>query len=305
MARKPNPDPVPHGDQMNTAALKEGSKALTELSKRSAEIVERFGDGLAYDRSRVVSEARFFMAQAAEGILQTGKRLILLKEHEPHGSWQDIVVNELHMSARTAQVAMQAAAKFLSPALASKAQTYALLGTSKLLDLVSEPDDDLAELAEGGTLAGHTIDDIQAMSVRELRTALSDARKAAAAKDKVIQNKSTKLDKLEEQLAGRQNATMEEAEAAQVEELRMRTLEAENALLMLLAAVDETIGAPATQSAETCARSSLDYLVQRMVDACLERAITVDLAERVSPMWAAPLEEAKARGGSTPRRSRK
>ena len=305
MARKPNPEPVPHSDTMNTAALAEGSVALTEAHRRSAEISERFGDGSPYERSRVVNEARFYMGQSAEAMLELGKRLIQLKENEPHGEFVEILTERLGIQPRSAQLMMQASAKYLSPALESKAKSVSLLGRSKLFDLMAEADDDIEQLADGGTLAGHTLDEMASMTRRELQAALAEARKANAAKDKVIQSKSTKLDKLEEQLAGRQNATMDEAEGAQVEALRTATLDAEHALLMLLATVDETISAPATQAAETCARSSLDYLVQRMVDACLERAITVDLAERVSPMWAAPLEEAAARGGSTPRRARK
>lgn len=305
MARKPNPDPVPHGDTMNTGALAEGSLALNEAHQRSTEIAERFGDGSPYERSRVVNEARFYMGQSAEAMLELGKRLIQIKENEPHGEFTEIVTERLGIAERSARLMMQAAAKYLSPALAAKRQPVAALGRSKLFDLMAEADDDIEQLADGGTLAGHTLDEMASMTRKELQAALAEAKKANAAKDKVIQSKSSKLDKLEEQLAGRQNATMDEAEGAQVEELRTATLNAEQALLMLLATVDETISAPATQAAETCARSSLDYLVQRMVDACLERAITVDLAERVSPMWAAPLEEAKERGGSTPRRARK
>lgn len=294
--RKPNPEPEAQRDTLNTEALTEDSAALTQLASRNADIVERFGDGHPYERGRVLSEVRFFMAQASEGILQTGKRLILIKEHEPHGEWTEIVTQQLGMNKRTAQVAMQVAAKFLAPALASKSAAYALLGTSKLLDLVAEPDEDLAELAEGGTLAGHTIDEVRAMSVKELRAALTDARKAIDAKDKVIKAKSKKLDDLDEAAAMREHAPLDEQESAQLFSLRDTTLEAESCLQRLLVTVDEVSANPVTEAAGTAARQSLDYLVQRIVDGCLSRGITVDLAERLSPIWAEPIEAAAKAG---------
>lgn len=290
--RKPAPEPQAPTDVLDRATLDQDSAALTELGRRSAEIAERFGDGSPYERVRVVGEARFFMGQSAEAMLELGKRLIQLKENEPHGDFTEIVTEQLGIGERSARLMMQAAVKFLSPALASKRQPIAVLGRSKLFDLMAEPDESIEALASGGTLAGKTLTDMQAMSRKELQAALAEARKTADAKDKVIKAKSAKLDKLEEEAAARSHATMDEAESFQVEDLRANTLDAETALLRMLATVDEVMRTPATEAAEKAARHSLDYLVQRIVDACMARGITVDLAERVSPLWAAPIEAA-------------
>lgn len=294
--RKPAADPVAPNDVLDRDALAQSSAALTEVSARSLEVAERFGDGTPYERHRVIGEARFYMGQSAEAMLELGKRLIQIKENEPHGEFTEIVTERLGIGERSARLMMQAAVKFLNPALDTKRQAPAVLalGKAKLFELISEPDEAIEALAEGGTLAGKTLDEMQTMTSRELRAALAEARKKLDAKDKVIQAKSAKLDKIEEEAAARRNATMEEAEAFQVEDLRNETLAAEAALLRLLATVDEVMRAPATEAAETCARHSLDYVVQRLVDGCLARGITVDLAERVSPIWAAPLEEAAA-----------
>jgi hypothetical protein len=294
--RKTNPEPARPTDVLDKATLRADGEALTEVASRSLEVAERFGDGTPYERIRVVNEARFYMGQSAEAMLELGKRLIQIKENEPHGEFTEIVTQRLGLGERSARLMMQAAAKYLSPAIAGKRQPIAALGRSKLFDLLAESDEDIVELAEGGTLAGKTLDEMQSMTRRELQAALAEARKGMAAKDKVIQNKDTKLNKLAEQAAERQNASMDEAEAFQIEDLRSLTLEAESTLLRLLKTVDEVMNAPATTAAETAARHSLDYLVQRIVDACQARAITVDLAERVTPIWAAPLEEAAAKG---------
>lgn len=290
--RKPNPDPVAQGDTMQTEVLDADSAALTAVSARSTEIADRFGDGEPYERKRVVSEARFYMGQSAEAMLELGKRLIQLKENEPHGDFIEIITERLGIAERSGRRMMEAAAKYLSPALAAKRSSVTVLGRSKLFDLMSEADSDIAELAEGGTLAGKTLDEMASMTRRELQAALQDERKKNAAKDKVIQSKSSKLDKLEEELAAREAAPLEEAEELQLTDLRNRTLGAETALQQLLVLVDEVTTNPATQATEVAARHSLDYLVQRIVDGCLARGITVDLAERVTPIWAAPIEDA-------------
>ncbi|EEV5586337.1 DUF3102 domain-containing protein, partial [Escherichia coli] len=64
---------VPLSDDLNVS--------LNAMTQHSTEIMQLFGDGLPYERDRVVHEARFYMAQSAEAMLEAGKRLILLKEN--------------------------------------------------------------------------------------------------------------------------------------------------------------------------------------------------------------------------------
>ncbi|HJU70355.1 MAG TPA: DUF3102 domain-containing protein [Paucimonas sp.] len=171
-------------------------EAQNALSIRTSEIAAQFGDGLPYDRTRLVNETRFYMAQSAEAMLEAGKRLIVLKENEPHGEFIEIVQQQLSLVPRTAQVMMQASIKYLSPALASKAQALAHLGKTKLFELMTEGDDDLAGLADGGTVAGLTLDDIDRMTSRELKAALRETRENAEAQARLLTDKNTKIDEL-------------------------------------------------------------------------------------------------------------
>lgn len=170
-------------------------------SEHREAVLAQFGDGLPYDRARVVTEAKFFMAQSAEAMLEAGKRLILIKEHEPHGGFIEIVENELGLAKRTAQLMMQAAAKYLSPKLQSKAQALALLGKSKLFELLTEDDDELAALAEGGTVAGMALDDIERMTCRELRAALRESEANLEARGELLAHVSAERDQAKHALA--------------------------------------------------------------------------------------------------------
>ncbi|MDY4378666.1 DUF3102 domain-containing protein [Pectobacterium brasiliense] len=169
---------------------------LNALTEHKLQVMNQFGDGLPYERSRIVHEARFYMAQSAEAMLEAGKRLTILKECEPHGEFEIIVREELGIPERTAQRLMQASIKFMNPQLQTKAPTLALLGKSKLFELMTEDDESLAELADGGTVAGLTLDDVDRMSCRELRQALREARETNTAQQRVLTDKNQKIDDL-------------------------------------------------------------------------------------------------------------
>ncbi|EIU2837621.1 DUF3102 domain-containing protein [Pseudomonas aeruginosa] len=193
--------------ELDSAAINQNIATMTE---HSAEVMAQFGDGLPYDRIRVVNEARFYMAQSAEAMLEAGKRLIVLKEHEPHGEFEQLLREQLGIPERTAQRMMQASLRFLSPKLQAKAPTLALLGKSKLFELLAEDDESLAELADGGTVAGLDLDDIERMSCRELRKALRDLREDKEAQGRLLANTTENLQntKLELEKTRRQVETM-------------------------------------------------------------------------------------------------
>lgn len=173
---------------------------LNALTEHRMQVMDQFGDGLPYERDRIVHETRFYMAQSAEAMLEAGKRLTILKECEPHGEFESIVRDALGIPERTAQRLMQASIKYMSPQLSSKAPALALLGKTKLFELMTEDDDVLAELADGGTIAGMTLDDIDRMTSRELKAALRETRETNTAQQRVLADKNQKIDDLSTKL---------------------------------------------------------------------------------------------------------
>nr|CBA75524.1 phage transcriptional regulator [Arsenophonus nasoniae] len=171
---------------------------LNALAEHQQAIMDKYGEGLPYERERIVHEARFYMAQSAEAMLEAGKRLIILKENEPHGEFVNIVTSQLGLAERTTQIMMKASLKYLSPQLGGKAQTFAALGKAKLYELMLEDDEDLAELAEGGTIAGLTLDEVDRMSVRELKAKLRETRDSLEASRRLANEKDQKINELSE-----------------------------------------------------------------------------------------------------------
>lgn len=171
------------------------------LAEQNMAIVSKHGDGLPYDRDRLINEARFYMGNAAEAMLEAGKRLVVLKEVEGHGAFVALCEERLGITIRSAQKMMQASLKYLSPELEKYTAKLAALGKTKLLELLAEDDDDIAALAEGGTVAGLALDDVERMTSSQLRKALRETREDKNAQGRVMADKDTKLNELSAQLA--------------------------------------------------------------------------------------------------------
>lgn len=185
------------------------ANAVTARSQDLQVIDAQYGDNLPYDRTRIENETRFYLAQSAEAMLEAGKRLLLLKEHELHGDFTESL-ERIGINPRTGRALIQASVKFGN----SKRQALAVLGKTKLLELVTESDEDLDELADGGTIAGLHLDEIDRMTTRELKAALREA-KAKAKEDgeiseRILADKDKKINELDAKLTRRE--AMPEAE---------------------------------------------------------------------------------------------
>ena len=135
-------------------------------------------------------EIRFYQRRTVESPLELGKRLLVLRELTPHGEFEKRV-EFLGFSYRSAARFMQAAAK------TAKSANLALLSTqvksaSAFLELITHDDDVLENLKD--------IDDIDRMSVGELRNAIRSLQGDLDAKDAVLDKTQKKLTNLQVQL---------------------------------------------------------------------------------------------------------
>ncbi|CZX73907.1 DUF3102 domain-containing protein [Enterobacter hormaechei subsp. hoffmannii] len=265
---------------------------LNAMTEHRLEIMQQFGDGLPYERDRIVHETRFYMAQSAEAMLEAGKRLIILKENEPHGEFVEIVREHLGIEPRIAQKMAQAALKFLSPELESKAKTFSLLGRSKLYELMLEDDEELAQLADGGTVAGLTLDDVDRMSVRELRQSLREARETSAAQQRVLADKNEKIDSLSTKLEKKSRIQPPKPDE-EVKKLRAEVtalaVEAESAIAVRLSSAFETLCAYCAENMIDTPRDFMAGLVCQLESTARSLRSTFDLPDEptgnAAPSW--------------------
>lgn len=195
MPRKAKPTPeanvIPPIESTQLPAMGE---ALTAINANLMMLADQLGYEGALTVGALEDEIRFYQRRSVEALLAVGTRLLLLKEMTPHGDFMSRI-ELLGFSKSTAQRFMSAALKTSkSPNLGNLANH--IQGAGKFLELITLDDDELEALADGGTVAGLTLDDIDVMPASDLRKALREAKENEEAMARVLQEKNAKLDEL-------------------------------------------------------------------------------------------------------------
>ncbi len=168
--------------------------AIATLEANAVAVAKQFG----YDGSLTVGaledEIRFYQRRSVEACLELGKRLLILKELTPHGEFLQRI-GLLGIEERVARRFMSATMKFSKRA--STPVLSAAGSQTKLLELLTLDDDEIAALESGESARGLTLDAIETMSVRELRAALRESKEEKAALERLIADKNVKIDNLD------------------------------------------------------------------------------------------------------------
>ena len=174
----------------------------SQLAVATARLAESLGYQGSLTIGTLEDEIRFYQQRTAEACIEMGKRLLILKEICPHGEFANRI-EMLGFQPRMAQKFMQAVLK-ITQSNANSNSLLAAAGTqTKLLELVTLDDDDLEALSQGESIGSITLDDIETMSVRELKKALRDTRADNAAKDELLAGKDRKINELDSKLTVR------------------------------------------------------------------------------------------------------
>ncbi len=187
----------------------EATAEKIEQRKRELSVIDiRYGSPeLPYNKDRVEGEILQIGQQIAWSFYEIGKRLILLKEHEPHGEFT-AALERMGIEPRNARNWMRCA--LVVDKL--KTETVSDLGVRKLVALGTLTDDDLEALGEGKTVAGLHLDDLDKLSYSELKTQvrghLAELKAQEEAfgkifeqKDKALNEKDKEILRLEKELA--------------------------------------------------------------------------------------------------------
>ena len=167
--------------------------ALTVVEANAAALARQLGYEGALTVGTLEDEIRFYQRRTVEAILETGKRLLLLKEMTPHGEFAQRV-EMLGFGYRTAARFMQAAAKTAKSAKLAVLQ-YEIKNASAFLELVTHDDDVLENLQE--------MDDIDRLSASQLRERLRQSEQDVKFAQEKRQKAEERADKAEKKLAGK------------------------------------------------------------------------------------------------------
>lgn len=145
---------------------------------------------------------------SANLMLSAGCRLLRMKEHEPHGHFKE-AVKELNLGYDVAIRLMNAARKFVSDSGSAKYPRLAQQSISKIYELALLDDTELKDLEEGKPVADIQVDEVDRMTVRELKEKIREAKKDKETKDRMLANKDSKINELEA-LADKQEQELKE-----------------------------------------------------------------------------------------------
>ena len=183
----------------NPTAEADMSRAATDLAvwrEQSAANTRALAQQLGYDGLLSPEFLQQGIIESMERIgaeLHTiGARLLLLREQCSHGEFL-ICLEKVEITPRGAQKIMQVALKFPNTPTLAHLQK---LGRSKLFELVLLDDDVLDVLEHEGTVLGYKVDELEKMSVREMRTKLREALATNEATDKLLAAKDQKLNQM-------------------------------------------------------------------------------------------------------------
>jgi hypothetical protein len=296
MARKSAPAPAAVEVVVETEALASASRALATVSADAQAMATTFG--LASMEPAVLeAEISGLVAQTGRALFEIGVRLVALRSVMPSGEWTERI-QRLGFSPRSAARMMSAALK-VADANGEARSSLLALPQAKVLELVTLDEASLDQLEKDGRIGGQLnldFDDIDRLSVAELRARLRSVEQSNEAKDRVIANKSKALDKLEEKLHA---TSPEDADAARAEELLYRLREAtaatEAALMQLSMVALDTQLNHWPEHVKTAGRTAVEYLAQRMADTITHAGVPVQFDEMVVPDWLQTDKKAKRR----------
>lgn len=282
---------------LNNDALADAGRALSTLSAEALAVQQQFGLE-SMDPATLEAEIGVWVQHTGRAMFMMGARLIALRTLSPHGEWLQRLAR-LGMPPRTAQRIMLAAIKSLDRNGRVR-ENLLQLGHSKVLELATLDDAQLDVLESGNQLAGLALDldDIDRLSVSELKAKLRDTEGTVAAKQKLIEKKTAKLDELQETLnrpfkPDPQSAAKTAEEQALLTQARDCVVAAEAALLQLMPVAQRLMDGSLSESCATAGRQSCEYLAQRVADIFTSSGISVDFESRVLPAW---LDKSKSKG---------
>lgn len=278
------------------------AQALTTLQQEGGALIASQANALGeteYNRVAALARVRGLMGQASLIMYELGKALIWIRANEPEAEFIGCL-GELGMERRMANRFMQAARKFDGALNNEQRERLLGLNRSKLLELVALDDDALVDVVEGNG-DGLDLDEIDAMSVSELRAAIRKERELRAAegeaKQKRLDDRNRRIDQLENELEKVQHGTKDEkararheAERRALEQLQAATLALFTQIESFDVAVGDILAKAEEDTADTAtlrghASDTLSFAFRKIADISVEREMPVDFSEIANPAW--------------------
>lgn len=266
----------------------------SDYAKKIGMLAAQLGYEGSLSLGALEDEVRFYQQRTVESCMEIGKRLLLIKEQTPHGEFNKRI-EILNFTPRMAQKFMSAVLKF------SKTNSNSLLqkagNQTKLLELVMLDDDEIELLDQGGSIGDVNLDSIETMSVRELKLALREAKADSEAKDKLIQSKDQKINKLDTELSKstsqaqilkKQETEQQQLTASSLETLHAACLTMHNNTVRFVNEINSVLTAieeHGLYNIQEQLEANVVAAFQQIAQTSVELGIQIDFEAMVNPEW--------------------
>lgn len=174
-------------DTPGLPAMLDAANALAaeeqDAEDRTRELAKRLGYQGSLHPDALENSARDTVVRIASALTELGAYFLLLRERCPHGDFL-ARLERINIHPRVAQQYMQVVLRFADTALSQRLES---IGKTKLLEMLVLDNDEIEQLANGESVRGVIVDEIEKLSVKELRARLREteadleqARKRAA-----------------------------------------------------------------------------------------------------------------------------
>lgn len=216
--------------------LAERNQRLAAMNQQQQAAVDQFGDGLPWQADHYEAAIRSELRRGCDAFLRAGRYLVVARECATHGEW-DGMLRRLAVSQPQAHRMIEVARRMAALPNHSRANDLvaAAGSSSKLIELLSLPESQFAELASEGATGDLELDDLADMTRDELRAAVRRARAEVEARDGDI-------DDLKRERAQARREWVALAPDKRVEKLRKAVRSAADAALMPLSPHDPNAG---------------------------------------------------------------
>jgi hypothetical protein len=237
----------------------EEAQQMEVLRARQTQLVEQFGDGLPWHADHYEAAIRGELRRGCEAFLRAGRYLMVARECALHGEWQGML-DRLGIARDQASRMMEAARRVTAlPNVATSQHLISAAGNqSKLIELLSLPEDQFKQLAEHGETGDLDLNDVEQMTVAELRAAVREARADIDAKDQRINKLSDDLNKEHEKLSKAQRRWKSATADERQQILQSSVMAAEAAIIADLGNDKNGMRAAVLALAEHCHEEGLD-----------------------------------------------
>lgn len=245
-----------------------------------------------YNLESALSRLRGLMSTASQTMLEIGETLALIHAKESPEDFHQILA-QAGLEDRTARRMMQAARKFRLGLTKPQAAALQDLSRGTLLELLVLDDEEVAELANGGTVLDMTLDEVAAMPTSKLRAELRKARaeqkETTDTTERLLASKNEKIDMLEAQVdkythGGRdvEARLAADRETFAVESMQAASIELLGAIQRFGLSVADCL-ADGSPTRRELAHGACAFTFQRIAQIALEHQFPIDFESVVNP----------------------